>query len=103
MPGNIEIAVTAEELVEKIQGDREMTRDEMLAALCDDRAIAQAAGLSGNYADARDAKAHEQVSEIAEDAYNRVTAGEFDDHFAQPAPEISATTISRNDDMEIEM
>lgn len=104
MPGNIEVVTRddVEELVSKIQGDREMTRGEMLDALVDDRAIAEAAGLSDGYSHASpaDARAHERVSEIAEQAYNRVAAGEFDTHFTQPKPEISR---SKNDDMEMEM
>ena len=102
MPGNIEVA-TAEELVDKIQGGREMTKEEMLAALVDDQAVAEAAGLAGDYAGAssEDARAHERASAIAEDAYNRVQSGEFDDRLKNP--EISTPTRSKNDDMEMEM
>ena len=102
MPGNIEFS-EVKELVDKIQGDRQMTKDEMLSALTDDRAIAEAAGLAGDYANARssDVQAHEHVSEIAEAAYDRVAAGEFDDRFTKP--EVSTPSRSRNDDMEMEM
>ena len=68
-----------------------MSKDEMLAALTNDQKIANALDLSGDYANASpaDARVHEMASEIAENAYNRVAAGEFDDRFAKPAPEIS--------------
>jgi len=90
------------ELVDKIQGDREMTKDEMLSALTDNRTVADAAGLAGDYANASptEARAHEHASAIAENAYDRVAAGEFDDRFTKP--EIS-TSRSRKDDMEMEM
>ena len=103
MPGNIEFAAEVEELVDKIQGGREMTKDEMLAALVDDQAVAEAAGLTGDYANASpaDARAHEKASEIAENAYHQVQADEFDDRFIKP--EIPTPTRSRNDDMEMEM
>ena len=102
MPGNIR---TAEELVDKIQAQegRQMTREEMLAALVDNQKIAKALDLVGSYQDVSPeaARAHESASEIAEEAYNRVTAGEMDDRFSKP--EIPTLTRSRNDDMEMEM
>ncbi|WP_163098678.1 hypothetical protein GL267_008650 [Acidithiobacillus ferrianus] len=98
MPGNIR---TAAELVDKIQDGKEMTKEEMLSSLADDQKISQAFGLQGDYAQASpvDAKEHERASEIAENAYDRVQAGEFDDRFKNP----EIQTKSRNDDMEMEM